>query len=130
MSPGRSGPGRVRQGLERDVARVVAEAVVELLEVVDVEQGEGNQLLLAFGLGLLDAEGLDQAAAVGDLGQLVGMDFLGQTAQFAFQLLDALAQGPWPCRVPASGGFVSADQALHAAALFDHLAHRACQAFQ
>ena len=52
------------------------------------------------------------------------VDFLSQAAQFAFQLLDALAQGHGLV-VPTSGELCVCETGLCAAALFDHLAHRA-----
>mmetsp|Transcript_22377 Transcript_22377/g.88473 ORF Transcript_22377/g.88473 Transcript_22377/m.88473 type:complete len:961 (-) Transcript_22377:1086-3968(-) len=124
------GLGAFGQRLEGDVAGVVAQAVVELLEVVDVQQGQRDPGGLALGLGLFNAEGLDQAAAVGDLRQLVGMDFAGQPPQLAFELVHPLRQRGGAVVLQRQACLGLGHQALHAAAFLHHLAHRAGQAFE
>ena len=72
--------------------------VVELFEVVDVEQAHGQwswhfaTVLSAFHAQALGFESLDQTAAVGHLGELVGGDLLRQTHQLALQFLNLFVQ--------------------------------------
>src|SRR5687768_16885157 len=54
------------------VSGLVAVAVVDLLEVVEVGEHEGERVAEPLGAAHLDGERLGEAAAVGELGELVG----------------------------------------------------------
>ena len=64
----RSGGGDLDQGL---VARAVAEAVVDALEVVEVEHGQRERTLVAAGALDLEQQPLVEDAVVGEPGQRV-----------------------------------------------------------
>ena len=116
--------------LERFVAGAVAEFVVEPLEVVDVEQADGQRRtgsLMARALGL---EGLHQAAPVGDLGELVGADLVRQALHFLFELADTLGQAFGLAVFFLQTRLGLPHQCLHGPAFFDHLANHAGQAFE
>ena len=116
--------------LEGHVASGMAQAVVEALEVVDVDEADGQRLAAALGAGALGFEGDGHAAPVGHLGQHIGGDLLGQAAQLAFELAHTALQ--------FAGAAVFLHQALagaghhlvHCAGFIDHLTHHTGQAFE
>ena len=61
----------------------MAIAVIDRLEVVEVDQQQGDRLAMAFGVGQGGFAALDQVAAVGQLGQRV---VEGGMLQFVFTL--------------------------------------------
>ena len=71
------------------VAGLVSERVVQLLEVVDVEQGDADGRLAAVGTLDFAFYGFVQAAPVECAGQLVFPHQFADLFQFVFQFLDA-----------------------------------------
>ncbi|MCY1549297.1 hypothetical protein D9M68_854580 [compost metagenome] len=55
--------------LQHQVAGVVAEAIVDRLEVIEVDQHQGHAFVMPLGIGQYGGGALDQVAAVGQLGQ-------------------------------------------------------------
>ncbi len=74
---------------ERFVAGLVAQAVVELFEVVDVEQGNAEGGFVPAGAGHFLAEYFFQPAPVEYAGELVVADEVAGGGEFVFQFLDA-----------------------------------------
>ena len=79
------------EGDERVVAGRVAVAVVDLLEVVDVDHQRRERLAAAAGAGELVARALLERAPVEQAGERIGG---GGVAQLGDQAVDPLAQQP------------------------------------
>ena len=109
----------------------MAQGVVELLEVVDVDQPHGQRRVVTLTLPArtFGGEGLHQAAPVGHLRQGVGAGLVGQDAQFAFQRPHLLFQGPGTGVLAGHALLGLANQVLHGTAVVDQFAHHTGQAF-
>ena len=116
--------------LQRLVAGAVAELVVELLEVVDVEQADRKLAAAPLEAGALDLERLHQAAPVRDLRQLVGRDLVREPLHLVLELRHALAQVGRLAVLFLQALLRLLDERLHGPALGDHLADDAGQALE
>ena len=117
----------------------MAEVIIQTLEIVDVEQAYrqawrdragGVTDGAALQSRTFEVEGLQQATPVGDLRQLISGHLIGQAAQLAFKLADALRQVGRTNALVLQAALRLVDKALHRAAFLDHFAHHAGQAFQ
>jgi hypothetical protein len=73
------------QRLQRLIAGAVAQAVVELLEVVDIQQRNRQRCAVALHARALGIERLHQAATIRDLRQRIGRHFIGQVPELVFE---------------------------------------------
>ena len=85
---------------------------------------------VALELGELDLEGLHQAAPVGDLGELVGRDLVGEAAHLVLELDHPLREAGGLAVLFLQARLGLLHQGLHGAALAHHLAHHAGQALE
>ena len=106
------------------VADAVAERVVELLEIVDVDQRHRQRGAVARVARALGIEGLGQAAPVGHLGQRVDRDLFREPPQFAFEFAHPRRElhrfGLAGLQARTGAGHLG----LHRAAVLHHLAHQ------
>ena len=104
--------------------------VVELFEVVDVQQTNGQLPAVALHAGLFVFERTHQAAAVRNLRQGVGRHLVRQAPNFVLKALDPVGELAGTLMLRLDTGLRLLYQPLHGAAFFHHLSHDPCQAFQ